>query len=147
MQESSVNMTHLAIPKLPRGSFSLNFQIKRSPLGIVRNLLLRSHVELLLLRPRPRREGGWRGWRHGGTVGPPAVGGAVPRAVRARRARPRANGRALLQLEHRLAAVGLGSLKKHNSSAFIFCCGERQSYYAFPPINSHLTEFRQISGQ
>ena len=76
------------------------------PLRLVRNLLLRSRVELLLLCPRPRPTG-----RDGDAVGPPAVGGAITRAVGARRARPGAHGGALLQLEHRLTAVGLGSLK------------------------------------
>ena len=76
----------------------------RSPLRLVRDLLLRSHAELFLLRPRRCDDGA--------AVGPPAVGGAVARAVGARRARPGAHGGALLQLEHGLAAVGLGSLKK-----------------------------------
>ena len=84
-----------------------------SPLRLVRKLLLRSHVELLLLRPgRIGRIGG------GGVdraVGPPAVGGAVAGAAggaAAGRARPGADGGALLlQLEHRLAAVRLRSLK------------------------------------
>ena len=64
--------------------------------------MLSPNVELLLLRSAG----------HGDAVGPPAVSGAVARAGAARRARAGAHGGTLLlQLEHRLAPVGLRGLK------------------------------------